>query len=511
MHYAVRARCAEAVTLLLKRGSYIGHLNKFNVPPIAHIPTCILLRYFDECLQIRKGCTKEYIVEFDYRCLMPHDILKEHDENHRTTREMEVFQYITSNSNLKQLLKHPVLSSFLYLKWHNIRHILHANFAFYVLFYILLNTYIWSSNNIMNQSKTVQIVSDSFNITLKNPLQIVCNHQNNSLQIFIIPLLLLFTFWEILRFIFCPWRTYLMNLENLLIIGLTIILINDMIQVGSILILLSTWKLIMLISQYKDMAISFEMFRKVSINYVCLFFPYILFIFAFALAFHTLFRDIQDIQEKDFSNLTSSIFKTLIMLTGELDAGNIPFHKNFIWSHIVFILFLFLITIVLLNLLNGLAVSNTAEVLSEAELIGMISLIHIVVYIENMAMGKLCNHICCKYSTLRWNLFGFLIKRIFLFPHKMRYGKINVKQYGSVNDEYAFIAKDYDRKESANRDEYWTISKMDSNIMKNAKQILNKNQLSDINNEKIMSELIKLQEQVTNLNISRNLDLKTRN
>ncbi len=46
------------------------------------------------------------------------------------------------------------------------------------------------------------------------------------------------------------------------------------------------------------------------------------------------------------------------MLTGEFDASNIHFQQN-ATSYVLFVIFVFLISTVLNNLLNGLAVSDT--------------------------------------------------------------------------------------------------------------------------------------------------------
>jgi len=45
------------------------------------------------------------------------------------------------------------------------------------------------------------------------------------------------------------------------------------------------------------------------------------------------------------------------MLTGEFEFGNLDIHETS--NYIIFVLFVFLITIVLFNLLNALAVSDT--------------------------------------------------------------------------------------------------------------------------------------------------------
>lgn len=326
---------------------------------------------------------------------------------------------------------------------------------------------------------------------------------DNFLRIFITSLStigLFFTFWDIFKLISCPWRNLTnLNLLDALLFGLTFALICDIsLQVGPILILLSAWKLVTLISQHRDMSTGFEIFRTISINYVRLLFPFIFLIGAFVLAFHMLFKD-----NANFSDLMHSSFKTIIMLTGEFDSNDIPFASHPIWSHIVFVMFVFFIVIVLLNLLNGLAVSDTTEILNKAELNKLISWIRVVANIEDLAIGKPFKHyFCCKnFGLLRWNLFNFLAK-IFLFPHYLIDGKVNVKLYDSIknNKYYEFVSKKYVRSESVNPNKYRTISRMDPNIIKQAKEIiLNKNQLSD--NEKIMMEFTRLQKQLAAIEV----------
>lgn len=506
LHYAARAGCREAMTLLLERGSYIGHMNKFNVPPIADIPDCVLSSHFDDCLQTRKERPNEYTIDFNYRCLMPHDASTKHGKVRCGSCEMNLFKYIACNNGLKHLLKHPLLSSFLYLKWHRIRYILYANFFFYVLFYLLLNAYVLSMtyDSQSTQNKT-QTANNSLDMSLESTLR-TARYEDSLLRIFTTILLLLFFIRELLQFISCPWR-YIMNWENLLeasLIALSFALLCGAgLQVGAVVILLSAWELVILISQHPRMSTGIEMFRTVSFNFVRFLIPYAFLILAFALAFYTLFKDGED---TSFPDPGRSLFKTVIMLTGEFDANDIPFVSHPVWSHFVFMMFVFLIAIVLFNLLNGLAVSDTAEILGKAELVGLISRIRLISYMEDIAIGEAFRHWpCCdgKRSS-RWNPFDFLARRLLLFPYYLRDGKISIKPHDCL-DIYD-SARNYDkfvRGESVNRDKHWSTVKLDPNIIKQAKRIIcNKNQLSD--NEKIIITLRKLQEKLEVMEVTLN-------
>ena len=55
------------------------------------------------------------------------------------------------------------------------------------------------------------------------------------------------------------------------------------------------------------------------------------------------------------------------MFTGELEFSNISFNSSPVLGYLVFLLFLFLIVIVLMNLLTGLAVGETSKIRDEAE------------------------------------------------------------------------------------------------------------------------------------------------
>ena len=64
-----------------------------------------------------------------------------------------------------------------------------------------------------------------------------------------------------------------------------------------------------------------------------------------------------------FDKVGLVLIKTFAMFVGELEFSDIPFNSPF--SYIFFLLFIFLIVVVLMNLLNGLAVSDTGLIREE--------------------------------------------------------------------------------------------------------------------------------------------------
>lgn len=495
MHYVLEANCYEAAILLLEqdRSRYLGHVNKSNNNiNIANIPAFILSNYFNDCIQLKGEWTDEYTIEFDYRCLMPRDDLEEQRETYQTTREMEVILCIADNDNLKHLLKHPLLSSFLYVKWYRIRHVLYANFVFYVMFYFLMNIYVLSTIYDIPSSKSEEHIADDTNIW-----QGICHDMSWWV---LGGMLFLFSFQEILQFVVCP-RWYLTEnwSQALLIVLALALLCGAGIQIGVMIILLSTWKLVILmISHHLFLPTSSatEMFRTVLFNFVRIFSPYLFLIIAFALTFYMLFKN------DKFSNPCLSLFKTIIMLAGEFgfEKEDTSFTAYPISSRIVFALFIFNIIIVLVNLLNGLAISNIAEILNKAEIIGLISRVRLIVYLERMIVGK---PFCWNSHWKWWNPFNFLFSRILLFSH-FKNGKICLKP----NDNLIVYDSDMHvngKSKDKCYDKRWSTLKMDSNIIKRVKQIVYDK--TDPSNNDLLYKFNKLQNRLsqTNSNLKQNL------
>ena len=74
------------------------------------------------------------------------------------------------------------------------------------------------------------------------------------------------------------------------------------------------------------------------------------------------------------------------MFVGELEFSDIPFGSNPI-STILFIAFIFFIVVVLMNLLNGLAVSDITIIRDEAEVLSLKSQVDLISYWESILLN----------------------------------------------------------------------------------------------------------------------------
>ena len=75
--------------------------------------------------------------------------------------------------------------------------------------------------------------------------------------------------------------------------------------------------------------------------------------------------DTNKTEKEEFKSFELSMVKLSTMVIGEFEFSNLPFDKNPFYSRIILVLFVFLVAIVMINLLNGMAVSDTHKLRSK--------------------------------------------------------------------------------------------------------------------------------------------------
>ncbi|XP_072383168.1 uncharacterized protein [Diabrotica undecimpunctata] len=307
--------------------------------------------------------------------------------------ETDLVFYMSKVSELKHLLKHPVIVSFLYMKWHRTRWIFWMNLTFYLTCCAFLVLHVF------------------FGCTT-------------------LWWILLFTcFMLILREIFQYFSLpeYFTNVENwmaLSLIGLVILILSNMFSINtkkafsSMSMLLAGLKLILMVGQHPNLSTNLVILRTVSYNFFKFLLCYLLLILAFPLSFYIIFTEehqqpsannTEENNNDSFANPGMSLFKTVVMLTGELDASNINFRTSPIIGRLIFIIFIFIVVIILLNLLNSLAVSDTQMIRNDAELISYIERVRYIRYIE-MIFGD-------STQNLLYRKIKFIAEKSYLLSH----------------------------------------------------------------------------------------------
>ena len=166
----------------------------------------------------------------------------------------------------------------------------------------------------------------------------------------------------------------LANIEEWLLVGILIstsLLISlpwevERVRHLSATTVLTTWfGFLFHIGFHPSFGIYRNMFVTVSKNFLRFLTWFILFIFAFALSFFLLFAMPGTEENPAFATAKLSLEKTIVMVfLGEIDYGDIAFTHEF--GKFIFVLFIFFVMLVIMNLLNGLAISDIGVIQQES-------------------------------------------------------------------------------------------------------------------------------------------------
>jgi transient receptor potential cation channel subfamily A protein 1 len=133
-------------------------------------------------------------------------------------------------------------------------------------------------------------------------------------------------------------------------------------------ILLGWLEMLLLPERLLLLSVQLEMLTTLSFTFLRFTMEYFLLLVAFALYFCVLFKESLILENANlFADPILSALKTTVMFVGEFEVSNLSCVVAPFTSHVIFFLFVFLVTIGLLNLLIGLAVGDTDLIRKEAE------------------------------------------------------------------------------------------------------------------------------------------------
>ena len=491
LHYSTNLWPQRVTRKLLDRGANIGVKNVWDELPISKIMPETMKDFLDEkCLQSNGHpvTSADLKLTFDYSFLAPPidevhgEDLSDSDQQELIDKqalpETECLWYMGQSKIHRHLLTHPVVTSFLWLKWQKIRGYFNRNLRFYFLFVTTLTWYIFARyggvstrlSNQANQTLTEELNKNGFCSELsdrsyemkggfwyvvfciqvglqgllmlrdwRRDLSQGCTSFTDFLRFLFITswldwtilamMVVILTFgtaalWTVLtilltmfafreafqmsvslkRYIFTPENW----LEGLLIILVGIILwvpdaqFEDPCQLkrhfAAISLVLSWAEMITLVARHPKLAqynIYVTMFYKVLTTFTLFLAWYSFFIIAFALGFYIMLHkdyerkpeDIEDDEYKFFNHAWHSLVKTTIMFVGEIEFADLPIDLDSGLSFLFLLAFVFLIIVVLMNLLNGLAVSDTDQIRQQAEIVSHIARVDTISYTESILLG----------------------------------------------------------------------------------------------------------------------------
>jgi len=500
LHYASQMWGQQEISKLLKLGANIGVQNSRGEIPLSRILPETLEAFLDICsAHTNHPLHQDFKVEFNYSWLAPpvDDYKSEEWDQQRQEElekeglpETESLWCMAQSKAHRHLLRHPTVTSFLWLKWQRVRRFFSRNIRMYLLFVTALTWYIFTrfggvklnsdqptaNNSQHNQTNSSQLneaqfqfckqprVGDGMEIGFWFCLFVIetlflliyavrdlvreckCSSGTDLIMAFLsswfemfLAALVILVFimgpgglWYVLTILFvslalrevlqmsASLKRYFLSMENLLeivMLGLLCALLfgpdnldsldsEDHVadcagprHIAAVCLLLSWTELIILVAKHPRLSrynVYISMFYKVLQTFFLFLVWYSFFIVAFALGFYImLHKDIPNFvggpdHYEYFDSPWTSLVKTSTMFVGELEFSDIPIDtsSNLAWLSFSFLLvFVFLIVVILMNLLNGLAVSDTQIIMQKAEIVAHTARVETISYMESVLLG----------------------------------------------------------------------------------------------------------------------------
>jgi hypothetical protein len=380
LHYAA-TKSKFATLELLKKGALLSNRDSNDQMAIQYVKSSTLGKFFDS--RITKHIPYErsdfYLMEIDYSFL-------------KAPEEMSLIEYMTEAKDVQRLIEHPVISSFLFLKWLRMSNIFYWNLLFYSMNAIVFTFYLLEY---VNQDRRDSILS--FSLAYVS--------------------FIMFSAKEISQYFGSP-TGYMKSSENYFEIILMLMMavalmmpIEDQQTRQSMAAMLYMgfaieWTMILTALPIFSVSNYIEMLKKVATNFLKAITCYSIILLAFAMSFNTLINKpkrntgnstTSGLNETEVSNKTdesnkssifSTIFDVVLMLTGEF--GNISQQVADLTIGRMFLLFFVLsMSIVMMNLLVGLTVSDTTAIEREAEWYKWLERAKMLAKYERMALNRL--------------------------------------------------------------------------------------------------------------------------
>ncbi|KAJ3647158.1 hypothetical protein Zmor_024692 [Zophobas morio] len=350
LHYAVRFTHKKAIQKLLKQPeNVLDVINEAGKDVLDTIRVDDLKAHFDACLALdnyNDFGSEKYKMQLRFKSLVS-----------SSSDEIKIISKIAKNKNLRELLTHPLLHTFLVLKWSKV--------TFYHRLLVILQLFLF--------------------ITLSPSFYVLCEIPSTTFWTCVF--LVVVNFVIKIPFIVAPYfcgKRQRPTLYEIIEILLMLTLIGAFFQIAcrafafvemSVLFLLT-------VGYHPKIAKWSAMLKKVfqSFIYLMLFFSVIL--VAFAVAFLLLFKD-----KGFFENFWTSLFVTYIMTTGELNMN-----ENFVFStaghYLIFFFFAIFVALVMVNFWIGIAVSDISSIEKNAEINAFKNVITFLEFVEKLFRSR---------------------------------------------------------------------------------------------------------------------------
>ncbi|XP_049532131.1 transient receptor potential cation channel protein painless-like [Anopheles darlingi] len=354
LHYAVKYKIDHAQELLLAMGANLGVEDMFSDLPVFDMEPSVLEKHLDSCVSFNE--VKPGDDGFEMRINLSNFLSSAHKTNYSCDYAMLPILRMAQHSDMKHLLRHPVISSILLLNWFKLSVFFKTNLLICMVFFVSFIAYGLQTTIIHKVSFILSVICLVY-LLVREGCQMVLNK-----------------------------LAYLRSFENYMeiaiIIGAGSVLLFNLSEgyrqtISALVIIMIAFEITCLMGTYPPLSTYMVMLKTVSKNFLKWLFVFSIVLIAFTFGFHTLFpkSDSELGEFNKFQKIPLAFLKVGVMLTGELDASEFEF-SDINW--IVFALFLFFVPMVLYNLINGLAVSDITEIKAESEIISLTERVYVI-------------------------------------------------------------------------------------------------------------------------------------
>ncbi|XP_044731669.1 transient receptor potential channel pyrexia [Chrysoperla carnea] len=506
LHIAALNELSQCVETLIFHGADVTAKSKFGMSALGIItrktPASLAMVHqkLDCAITLHhhpEASNREVELRLDFRSIL----------QHCHPREISFLNTFVDEGQ-KEILLHPLCSAFLHLKWEKIRKYYIARILFCLIFVLCLSLYVLTAlaHNCYNQGKHLYPPYESENTKeyeLCQKKSIMGNMLRNNpfvieMQWFV---LVGITVCEILRKIYGiagypSIKQYLSQPENIIewsviasvfvisfiYTGRTYMWQN---HVGAFAVLFGWTNLMLMIGQLPVFGSYVAMYTRVQGEFAKLLLAYSCLLIGFTISFCVIFPD-----SNSFANPFLGFITVLVMMTGELnldlllddDPEDPPFLLE-ISAQVTYILFLLFVTVMLMNLLVGIAVHDIQGLQKTAGLSKLVRQTKLISYMEL----ALFNGYLPKYllNLLHWTAlvspkaYRVVLNVKPLNPREKRLPKDILqaaheiakrrKNYGQTVSSHGSVSTTYQRKAHNNNTDL--ISTLQMKIDKSSEQI----------------------------------------
>ena len=334
LHKAAYRGSVECIQLLLKAGADLGLKTKSGLSAatlILRLPTGakILGERFDESITTNSVDPNENAcrMKFDYSILL---------STHKI-QQMGVVEDILDDPRERRtedLLEHPLIDSFLFLKWRKIRLLFFSNVIFYLILVAGVTSYVlFVTSSEATRENPATINGTSTNGTTASPATSEPERVYNLQQLLSV-IILIIIFQEVVQLASLHIQ-YFREAESWIKLGAlitsTIVIFTPRPQEGAywekwvhhvaaFAVLFGWTELTLLLGRLPTFGVYALMFYSVAQHLVKFIFVFFFFLAGFAFSFHIMFKNmIIDDKKTAFESPWSSILRTLSMMIGDVN------------------------------------------------------------------------------------------------------------------------------------------------------------------------------------------------